>query len=127
MLKRGSMCLGELSDELRWMNPRIRIFGGDGLQKGKISVYYWAYEFDPWGLMEHRSQGNWRQVCGISNGGPVTMVPERTLFCEGATKVWKRGWREIVSICKDRGYVNIPNRLGGNGGILKHGRTKNVS
>ena len=122
---RGNLWPGEFRDLLRKLNPRLEIFRGNRDGKSHLaSVRFWERTFDPLGLFEYASEGNWRPICACS----TDWIPERTIFGEDG-RILKRGWREVLDILEKKSIIRIPRELGGGqrGLVLKWGVPQKVS
>ncbi len=103
---------------LRSLNPKFKIVPGDPKtnQQDYAGLYIASRSHDL-NVFENASDGVWEFVCGVCQ----LWFPERTIYNPNGV-IYKRGWREILSVCATKGLINIPRYLGGNGGILRHGK-----
>ena len=120
----GCYWSGDFARLLRTLNPRLICKRGDtGARAAFASVYLWTSEFDSEDAPEvGRPMAHLKQVCGV----PVGWLPERTIFYRDG-HIWKRGWREVLNICHQRGLIRLPRELARDGGILTHGHATRLT
>lgn len=114
---------GDFARFVKRLNPRLCILHTwENRVEFVANVSHWDEEYSEENNMEHRYQGHWKFCSRI----PINWYPERSIYDRDGRHIY-RGWREVLSHLKNLGYITIPNRLGGNLGILSRGTPLTVN